>query len=96
MSVVGPRPESGVRVEVERSPGGPPWRYGGAITTPSARYLVSATVEEDGAVSVELPIEAPAALRERARLILRAAAKHARGSAPPRRIARWRAEATGD
>jgi hypothetical protein len=93
MGIVGHHPETGVRIDVERDPaGGPPWRYEGEAVTPMARFRVAAAVAEDGRVSVELEIGAPPGLAEKARLLVRAAWKHAREeeAVPPRRIVRWR------
>jgi hypothetical protein len=95
VGIVGGRPESGVRVDVERArePAQAPWRYEGEAATPEAAHRVAVVVEAGGAVSVELPPEAPAGLAEKVRLIVRAAWKHAHddGAPPPRRIVRWRA-----
>jgi hypothetical protein len=110
MSIVGGRPESGVRIEVERpQSGGPPWRYEGEAATPQGRMRLAAQVEGSGDVTVELgPLGGPAdggasagstadggasaELRERVRLMIRAAWKHAEADSlpPPRRIVRWR------
>jgi hypothetical protein len=95
MPIVGDNPETGFRIEVERSrDGGPPWRYEGHCITPSARFFLVATVALDGLVRVELAGGAPPALGEKARLLLRAAWKHAHEDEvdPPHRIVRWRAD----
>jgi hypothetical protein len=95
MGIVGDHPESGVRVDLSRPrDGGPPWHYEGHAITPSARMPMSATVEADGVVVVAMAPDAPAGLAEKARLIVRAAWKHAHDEelAPPRHIARWRAD----
>jgi outer membrane protein assembly factor BamD len=95
MGIVGDVPETGIRIEVERPrDGGPPWRYAGAVITPDARFALSATVSAEGEVAIELAPNAPEGLAQRARLLLRAAWKHARADdiAPPRRVVRWRAE----
>jgi hypothetical protein len=95
MPIVGPRPESGVRVDVERLPqGGPPWKYAGEAATPHAFHAVEATVDDAGRVSVRLGPDAPEALVARVRALLQAACKNAcdDGRAPPRRIVRWRPE----
>lgn len=96
MPIVGPRPESGIRVDVERplSPAGPPWHYTGHVATPEASHALEATLAEDGSADVSLPADAPAGLDEKVRLLLRAAFKHAQGEGrpPPRRIVRWRPE----
>jgi hypothetical protein len=94
MSIIGQHPETGIRVDVERSASeGPPWRYEGEAVTPSARFRIAASVSVDGTVSVELQHGAPPGLAEKTRLLVRAAWKHAREdeAAPPRRIVRWRA-----
>ena len=95
MGIVGHRPETGVRIDVERGrAGGPPWRYEGEVLTPSERFGVAAILGEDGTASVELQGGAPAGLAEKARLLVRTAWKHSReeDAAPPRRIVRWRAD----
>ncbi len=94
MGIVGPHPESGVRVEAERPDTGPPWAYIGHAVTPTALLALQASISSTGVVEVNLPADAPAGLAERVRLILRAAYKHAEGEAlpPPRRIVRWRAD----
>jgi hypothetical protein len=94
MPIVGPRPESGVRIDVERplsrarpqgaraqtsTEGGPPWHYTGHAATPDASFALEATLGEDGSAEVRLPPEAPAGLDEKVRLLLRAAFKHAQG-----------------
>jgi hypothetical protein len=96
VGIVGGLPESGVRVDLARPvEGGPPWRYEGEVTTDRERFGVSVEISADGAVSVDLPPDAPgdlAELAEKVRLLARAAWKHAREehSPPPRHIARWR------
>jgi hypothetical protein len=95
MGIVGNHPETGVRIEVQRErAGGPPWLYQGDAVTPGARFHVSATIADDGMVSLDLQEGAPAGLAEKVRLLVRAAWKHARedDAPPPRRIVRWRAD----
>jgi hypothetical protein len=95
MSIVGHHPETGVRVEVQRDrAGGPPWLYVGVAVTPSARFRLSATIAQDGVVAVSVDEGAPPGLGEKARLLLRAAWKHAEAdeAPPPWRIVRWRAD----
>jgi len=62
--------------------------------TPSSRFPLAANVSDDGDVLVELAPEAPPALAEKVRLLLRAAWKHAdeEDVRPPRHIVRWRAD----
>ena len=96
MGIIGEHPESGLRIDIARErEGGPPWRYTGEAVTPEARMAMQAVVEADGTVTVELAEPSPA-VAEKARLIVRAAFKHAKEAdehaAPPRRIQRWRAE----
>jgi len=88
MGIIGDRPETGLRIDIERPrDGGPPWVYEGTATTPDAEARIRVTVGANGDVAVEAERDDVA---ERARLIVRAAYKHADG-APPRRIRRWRA-----
>jgi hypothetical protein len=98
MGIIGERPESGLRIDVARAPEGePPWRYRGEAVAPDARFAVEATITSAGEVAVEAP-GAPAGLVERARLLLRAAWKHAHADElpPPRRIVRWRPDGDAD
>ncbi len=95
MSVVAGRPESGLRIELERPRGGgPPWAYEGLAVTPGGEWAVSATVSETGEVSVNAEAAAPKDLSTKVLLLLRAAFKHAKadGVPPPRRIVRWRGD----
>lgn len=99
MSIVGDHPETGIRLELERPRvGGPPWCYVGDVVTSSDRFPMRAVVESDGGVIVEvLDARAPAEVATKAKLIIRAAHKHASdepgaAGAPPRRIVRWRGE----
>lgn len=95
MAIVGGHPESGVRVVVERPHAeGPPWQYTGEAATRDARFVVSARLDADGVVTVDLQPGAPAGLADKVRLIVRAGWKHAgdQGAAPPRRLVRWRAD----
>jgi hypothetical protein len=95
MGIVGHLPESGVRIDLERSrDGGPPWHYTGEAVTPNARFAMTATVSGEGTVHVELSPDASEVIAGRTRLLLRAVWKHAceEDAAPPRRIVRWRAD----
>jgi hypothetical protein len=101
MPIVGDRPESGVRIAIERPrEGGPPWIYAGAVHAPEGSLGVQVTVHGDGAVDVALasaedcgPADR-AGIAEKVRLIVRAAYRQASadGEAPARRITRWRGE----
>jgi hypothetical protein len=95
MAIVGRLLESGVRVTAERLPAAkPPWLYEGEAVTRTDHFRLAARLEGDGAVRVDLEPDPPPGLADKVRLIVRAAWKHARddGAAPPRRIARWRAD----
>jgi hypothetical protein len=98
MAIVGGRPESGLRIDVTRDmQGGPPWRYRGEVVTPADAFALQASISEAGAVAVEVA-SAPAGVADRARLLLRAAWKHAHEEQqpPPRRIVRWRPDGETD
>jgi hypothetical protein len=99
VSIVGDRPESGVRITLERPrDGGPPWAYEGTATIPEASFPLRVIVQEDGTVEVELGAAEdvgtapPADLPERIRLLVRTAYRQAKtdDEAPARRIVRWR------
>jgi hypothetical protein len=94
MGIVGQYPESGIRVEVERTDaGGPPWTYRGEAVSPSQRFPLAAEVTVNRDVLVALPDAAPAGMAERIRLLLRAACRTGTDATPPpRRIVRWRAD----
>ena len=92
MSIVGERPESGMRIRIERPlAGGPPYAYSGEVATAEGARPLSAVVDAEGEVTVQLR-GANAALLEKVRLVLRAAFRRARDDdrPPPRRIQRWR------
>jgi hypothetical protein len=94
VAIAGDRPESGIRIAIERPrDGGPPWTYSGAVHAPDASFPLRATVTEDGVV--EITIEgAPPDLPEKVRLLVRTAYRQAKadGEPPARRIVRWRGE----
>lgn len=95
MSIVGERPESGMRVRIERPlEGGPPYLYEGEVATAEGARRLSVVVNAEGEVAVEMS-GADASLVEKLRLMIRAAFRHAREDArpPPRRIQRWRKDA---
>jgi hypothetical protein len=99
VAILGERPETGVRIAVERPrEGGPPWSYAGAAVLPEASYPVRVVVSETGEVGVELAVSAdgaapPADLAEKLRLIVRTVYRQARtdNEPPAWRIVRWRA-----
>lgn len=101
MSIVGDRPESGVRIVLERPrEGGPPWVYGGEAQVPDGAFALSVTIDDAGTVVVTFgePLgtssdRAPEPdLAERVRLLVRTVYKQykADGEPPARRIVRWR------
>jgi hypothetical protein len=97
MGIVGDKPESGVRIVLERPrDGGPPWVYAGSAFTPDEAISLGVTVDGDGAVHVTLSEEAPnAELAEKVRLMVRTVYKQAQADgerAPARKIVRWRGE----
>jgi hypothetical protein len=101
VAIVGDRPQSGVRIAIERPrEGGPPWSYAGAAYLPDAGYPLCVTVSADGEVDVALSpshehaaAAPPADLDDKIRLIVRAVYRQAKADdeAPARRIVRWRA-----
>ncbi len=105
MAIVGERPETGVRIAIERPrDGGPPWSYAGSASLPYAVFPVKVVVSEGGDVGVELESSRaedgapsappPADLAEKIRLIVRAAYRQAKSDDEPPafRIVRWRAD----
>jgi hypothetical protein len=100
--IAGERPETGVRIHVERdkSREDAPWRYAGAAHVPDASYPLTVVVDEGGEVSVTIaPSEEdgstpPPDLNEKVRLIVRTAYRQAKsdGEPPAWRIVRWRGE----
>jgi hypothetical protein len=96
MGIVGGRPESGVRIALERPvSGAAPWRYEGTVATPDAEHPVACVVDDSGDVRVELAATAPPELSEKVRLLVRTAYKQAKADgkkAPARKIVRWRGE----
>jgi len=99
VAIIGERPETGVRIAIERPrDGGPPWSYGGAAVLPEASFPVRVTVSEVGEVDVVLAPTAegappPGDLAEKVRLIVRTVYRQAKTDAEPPawRIVRWRA-----
>lgn len=101
MPVAGDRPESGVRIALERprDPECAPWTYAGAAHTPQATFPLRVVVKGDGEVVVTLDAAdggepPPPDLAEKVRLIVRTVQRQAAsdGEPPPLRIARWRGE----
>lgn len=108
VAIVGDRPQSGVRIALERPRGAedPPWSYTGEAAVPDAVFPLRVTVTAEGVVEVVLdpargderpgaPATAPPPdLAEKVRLIVRTAFKQAQadGEPPAGRIVRWRGE----
>lgn len=99
MSIVGEKPESGMRITLERPRDeNPPWIYAGAIELPDLRLAIRVVVSAEGDVTVTADPTDPAApplssdLGERVRLLVRTAYRQAKsdGEPPARRIVRWR------
>lgn len=101
MSIVGDKPESGVRIVLERPRyGGPPWIYEGTAELPETRYPIRVVISDAGAVDVHaadagtegsgnpLPDDLASRIRLLVRTVFRQA--HADGEPPARRIVRWR------
>lgn len=88
-------PESGFRIEVARSPevDGPPWHYKGLAHTPSTTYDVTAIVNVDGTVRVELGSDAPPRLVRGVASVVRSACVSLEidttPAPPPHQIVRW-------
>jgi hypothetical protein len=92
--IAGDRPESGIRIALERPrDGGPPWSYEGHVHAPDASFPASVRVSEDGTVDVTLE-GAPADVAEKVRLLVRTVWRQSKadGEPPARRIVRWRGE----
>ncbi|HVJ94348.1 MAG TPA: hypothetical protein VM580_31385 [Labilithrix sp.] len=102
MPIAGERPESGVRIQIERdrSRDEPPWSYSGAAHVPDASFPVTVAVDAEGDVSVVVSPSStdgrppPSDLAEKVRLIVRTAYRQAKAdNEPPAwRIVRWRGE----
>ncbi len=105
VSIVGERPQSGVRIAIERPrTDGPPWTYAGTAALPGAIFPVRVTVSEIGDVDVVLAaasepalesgVMPPSDLAEKIRLIVRTVFRQAKsdGEPPAFRIVRWRAD----
>jgi hypothetical protein len=85
MPIIGERPETGVRIAIERPrTGGPPWAYAGTASLPDAAFPVQATVAENGDVDVALGdspesgVMPPSDLAEKIRLIVRTVYRQAK------------------
>jgi hypothetical protein len=101
VAIIGERPETGVRIAIERPrEGGPPWSYAGTAALPEAVHPVQVTVSESGDVGVVLaPSQEggsapPPDLAEKIRLIVRTVYRQAKSDEEPPafRIVRWRGE----
>ena len=102
MPIAGDRPETGVRIQIERekSREEAPWSYAGAAHVPEASFPVAVRVEAGGEVTVTISPSAedgtapPSDLAEKVRLIVRTVYRQAKADDEPPawRIVRWRGE----
>jgi hypothetical protein len=101
VAFVGERPDTGVRIAIERPrEGGPPWSYAGTTSVPDDAFPTQVTVGGAGDVDVVLGASQdggaapPPDLAEKIRLIVRTAYRQAKsdGEPPAFRIVRWRAD----
>ena len=102
MAIAGERPETGVRIRIERdkSREDPPWSYAGAAHVPEASFPVTVLVDAAGEVTVTISpapdtgAQPPGDLAEKVRLIVRTVYRQAKADdeAPAWRIVRWRGE----
>lgn len=100
MPIAGDRPETGVRIQIERdrSREDPPFRYAGSAHLPDASFPVAVVVDGAGEVTVTVSpapgAEPPADLAEKVRLIVRTVYRQAKADDEPPawRIVRWRGE----
>lgn len=96
MAIVGEKPDSGLRIVLERPrDGGPPWVYRGSAFTPDRALPLTAVVEADGVVRIEIAPDAPPEIASTVRLMVRTVYKQAQADgegAPARKIVRWRGE----
>jgi hypothetical protein len=87
VAIVGDHPQRGIRFILERAEAPavatPPCVYDGAAFTPDTRHTLTIAVDAAGND-----------IREKARLLVKTMVRHAltEGTAPPRRIMRWRGE----
>jgi hypothetical protein len=90
VAIAGDRPETGLRLTLDRASEAP-LVYEGVISTKDADFTAKACVDDSG--NVEVITDGGADLAEKARLIVRTVLRHAAtdGVPPPRRIQRWRA-----
>ena len=84
--------KSGFLLTLERSGDGAAFRYVGTVADDGHEVGVAFAVDAEGGVALSDSPECPAALADRARLVVRAALKQnaALELPPPRRITRWR------
>jgi hypothetical protein len=96
--IVGDRPETGVRILIERDKTreDPPWNYEGSVYLPDATFPLEVVVDAAGDVSVSIKNSPdgspPADLTEKVRLIVRTVYRQAKSDDEPPawRILRWR------
>ena len=101
MPIASDRPETGVRIKIERDPARAeaPYAYAGAAHVPEASFPVAVVVDGAGQVTVTVEpasdgTRPPPDLAEKVRLLVRTTYRQAQadGAAPAWRIVRWRGE----
>jgi hypothetical protein len=102
VAIAGDRPETGVRIVIERDRArrDPPWSYAGAAHLPTSSFPLEVVVDAAGEVAVTLSPDRtsgaapPEELAEKVRLIVRTAYRQAKADDEPPawRIVRWRGE----
>ncbi len=89
------RPASARRIEIAApvQTFAPPYHYEGFAFTAKEKHRLLVDVRADG--SVDIGGDAPEDIQDKARLLMRMFVRHAEseGTAPPRRILRWRPDA---
>ena len=91
---VSSHPASARRLEIAPAQSfAPPYRYEGFAFTPKEKHRLVVDVLADG--TVDVAGDAPDDIQEKTRLLMRMFVRHAEseGTAPPRRILRWRPDA---
>ena len=95
MSIVGERPEGGIRFDLVRTTLGAPWAYEGSAFTHDTEHRLRASIDASGMVAIDDEGSLPKEVVQRVTLLLRTTWKHAssdgRAVTLPRRLHRWRA-----
>ncbi|WP_394829092.1 hypothetical protein [Pendulispora albinea] len=91
---IGSQPASARRIAIAPTQTfSPPYRYEGYAYTPKEKHRLVVDVLADG--TVDIGGDAPDDIQDKTRLLMRMFVRHAEseGTAPPRRILRWRPDA---